>query len=111
MKLQIKVSGSISSLMDTSTKTKVTGKLDVIAFYNGVCNESYYFVNGKYSAVVFKGKGLQSFENNGNVIITGDVSELEFYNEKGQVIKTYYIPDCIIQLIDNDEEPEAELFD
>jgi len=111
MKLQIKVSGSISNLMNTPSKVKLTGKLDVITLYNSVCNDSTFFVNGKFNGVVFKGKELQAFETEGDVIVTGDITDLEFLNSKGEVVKRYYISDCIIQLIDVDEEPDYEIDD
>jgi hypothetical protein len=111
MKLQLKINGSISSLMGTPTKAKIIGKINVISFYNGVCNDSYYYANGRYNGVVIKGSGLESFESNGDVIVTGNITDIELINDKGEVVKSYYIPDCMIQLIDTDEEPDYELFD
>jgi len=97
--------------METPTKIKIIGSIHVISLYNGVCNESTFIINGKYNGVVFRGRELNAFETNGDVIVNGNVTDIEFLNDKGEVVKSYYIPDCIIQLIDVDEESEDEWFD
>jgi len=97
--------------METPVKVKVIGKINVISFYNGVCNDSYYYVNGKYTGVQIRGRGLESFGSNEGIIVTGNITNIEFLNDEGEIVKSYYIPDCMIQLIDTDEEPDYELFD
>ena len=110
MKLQVKVTGETESYMSTPNSAKIVGKLGTIDLYNNVCNDVFIPVNGKYQGIVLKGKGIEVYEINGDIIVIGDITDIQFTNEKGQVVKSYYIPECIIQLIDEDEEPDEDFF-
>jgi len=107
MKLQVKVSGFINSIMDTPNKVKIVGSINTITFSNNSCNDTTFFVNNK-TAVLFNGRNLQTLNADNNVIIKGNIETVEFQNEKGVTLRKYYIPDCIIQLIDADEEPDYD---
>jgi hypothetical protein len=111
MKLQIKVLGQVNNISSTPTKVTVYGKLSVLELHNDACHDSYFKLPPQYASVTFIGKGLEFFNFGDEIVVSGDVNELQFKDSKGQVVKQYYIPECIIQLIDVDQEPEDELFD
>ena len=114
MKLQVKVKGKINGVNKISSRNGSTitvyGNIQGVEFHNDACKDSYYFVNGKYPSISLSGKGMEFYQFDEEVVITGDITEFLLKDSKGQTVKEYYIPECVIQLIDVDEEPEDELF-
>jgi hypothetical protein len=110
MKLQIKVLGKVENISSTPTKITVYGKVTALELHNDACHDSYFKLPPQYASVVLVGKNLK-FVDSDTIVVSGDINEIQFKDSKGQVIKQYYIPECVIQLIDVDQEPDDELFD
>jgi hypothetical protein len=111
MKLQVKVLGQVNNISSTTTKVTVYGRINALELYNGVCHDSYFKLPSQYASITFIGKDLEFFNFGEEIVVSGDINELQFKENNGQIVKQYYIPECIIQLIDVDQEPEDELFD
>jgi len=99
MELSAKITGEIESVEDKYLYVVVKGKLNRLVIANPCCDTEVILLLKDYPTVVIEGNNpyVDKFETN-LVFITGEITGVGLYNEKGELVKKYKVISCCLKL-------------